>query len=44
MTDQLTFEPDEIEVEADQPVRLVLENVGLALHDFTVDEDEGSRQ
>ncbi len=40
MTDQLRFEPNEIVVEAGQPVRLTIENAGLALHDFTIDEIE----
>lgn len=38
MTDQLTFEPNQISVEVGQPVLLTIENVGLALHDFTIGE------
>lgn len=38
MTDELTFGPNEIVVETGQPVVLTIENVGLALHDFTIDE------
>jgi uncharacterized cupredoxin-like copper-binding protein len=38
MTDGLTFEPSQIEVEAGQAVRLTIENAGLALHDFTIGE------
>lgn len=38
MTDQLTFGPEEIVVPAGEPVRLVINNQGQALHDFTVDQ------
>lgn len=38
MTDDLTFEPGEIVVEAGTPVVLTIENAGLALHDFTIDD------
>jgi uncharacterized cupredoxin-like copper-binding protein len=38
MNDDLTYGPNEILVEAGQPVRLVLDNTGTALHDFTVEE------
>ncbi len=38
MTDQLTFEPSEIAVQAGQTVLMTIDNVGLALHDFTVAE------
>jgi uncharacterized cupredoxin-like copper-binding protein len=49
MTDQLTFEPNTIVAEAGHPIRLVFENTGSALHDFTIEDisvdhvhDEGS--
>lgn len=38
MTDQLTFGPNAIVAEAGHPIRLVIENVGQALHDFTIEE------
>ena len=39
MTADLTFEPDEIRVEANRPVRLTVDNTDAAtLHDFTVME------
>lgn len=38
MTDQLTYGPEEIVVPAGEPIRLVINNDGQALHDFTVDQ------
>lgn len=38
MTDNLTFEPVEIKVEVDRPIRLTIENAGQQPHDFTIEE------
>jgi uncharacterized cupredoxin-like copper-binding protein len=38
MSDDLTYGPNEVVVKAGQPVRLVLDNEGTILHDFTVEE------
>lgn len=36
MTDELSFDPPAIEVTAGEPVRLIVENTGTALHDWSV--------
>jgi uncharacterized cupredoxin-like copper-binding protein len=36
--DSLRFEPSEIRLTAGQPVRLMMENMGASIHDFTVDQ------
>lgn len=38
MSDELSFDPNEITVKVGQPVRLTVNNSGAALHDFTVEE------
>jgi uncharacterized cupredoxin-like copper-binding protein len=38
MTDDSTFEPDQIEVDAGRPVHLLVENNGRIQHDFTIDD------
>lgn len=37
LTDDLAIEPAEIELDAGEPVRLVVNNTGSALHDFSVE-------
>lgn len=37
-SDDLKFEPSEIRLKVGEPVRLVMENMGAAVHDVTVDE------
>ena len=43
MSDELSFDPNEIEVKVGEPVRLSVQNPDAALHDFTV-EDSGRRR
>lgn len=38
MSDELAFDPAEMEVKAGAPVRMTIENSGTALHDFTIEE------
>lgn len=40
MSDELLFDPDEIEARVGQPVQLSFQNSGTTLHDFTVEEIE----
>lgn len=40
MSDELAFEPNEIEAKVGETVRLTIENTGTALHDFTVETIE----
>ena len=37
-SDDLRFEPSEIRVRMGEPVRLMMQNMGATVHDFTVDE------
>ena len=37
-SDDLRFEPSEIRLKVGEPVRLTMENMGLSVHDMTVDE------
>lgn len=40
MNDELAFDPGEVKVKLGEPVRLIIENSGRALHDFSVENIE----